>query len=566
MTAPHEPLGHRPALDGLRAVAIVAVLWHHAATVFPHEQRLPSGGFLGVDLFFVLSGFLITTLLLERRDGDGGGRADLGRFYRRRAARLLPALALYLAASTIYVAGVGGDLRAQLRSTVAAATFATNWDLPLHLRLSHEQFHLWSLALEEQFYLLWPVALLALVARSRDPRRPVVAAIAVVAGWRLLLVVVGVDVVPLAFRTDTRIDTLLVGCALALVERAGWRPRAATLRWAGPAALGLLGVAFWSAGSWFRPLAAGGYTVVALLAAVLVATAEEGTSPLARALAHPWLVAIGRRSYSLYLWHVLVFIGVVRWLDAGFVTRTAVAVALSAAVASWSYRFVERPILAAAAAAGTGPGAAARREASGARGRPPLVIAAFGAATLLLAGTAVAYGVDSPAPPAAGVEVAAPTLPGGGPAPSPPAGPGEVPPGTVEPPTTAPAPVTGEDGVVTTVPVEPPPTTVDPLGRIATRLELELPDLAPITLGGPDPVELSARLLDVEGRPVAGARVDLEVVGPVDALGCDADTDTDGVARCEVVAGLVPVPATGVAATFRGDERFLGSSASRSAQ
>ena len=229
---------HVRALDGLRAVAVVAVLIFHA-----NSDWLP-GGFLGVDVFFVLSGYLITSLLLEewRREG----RIDLPAFWRRRARRLLPELAVVLSACLLYCVIFLPDEVMRLRSDVLAAAFyAMNWRLVFEHQPYFESFgrpsllqHLWSLAVEEQFYLAWP-PLFALSIRWLRPRGLVVVAITGALASALLMAVLydpAQATSRLYYGTDTHASGVLVGAALAFVwapwrsVRAGARDAAVRLR------------------------------------------------------------------------------------------------------------------------------------------------------------------------------------------------------------------------------------------------------------------------------------------------------------------------------------------------
>lgn len=216
-------LGHRRWLDGLRGVAILLVLGSHFGLV--------RGGFLGVDVFFVLSGFLITTLLAEewRRD-----RAiDLPRFYLRRALRLLPAyLALLAVCAAATAAGSPARRADGFREVLVAGAYVSNWPT-LHQTALPRLGHTWSLAVEEQFYLAWPVVLLALL-RSHARRGTVLAVVGgfalLSAGWRAALHATHapdepqVSLLRLYMGLDTRADALLIGCGVGLLAVWGWLP------------------------------------------------------------------------------------------------------------------------------------------------------------------------------------------------------------------------------------------------------------------------------------------------------------------------------------------------------
>jgi peptidoglycan/LPS O-acetylase OafA/YrhL len=301
-------LGRRPALDGVRGVALLAVLGVHVG-MHPGAPQPLTGGFLGVDLFFVLSGFLITSLLLQERQRSGS--IHLGRFYLRRALRLLPALVGVLAGCWLLAAVWGTrGVRAELRKdTLGVLLYVQNWRLGLNGRTWGMVPHLWSLSVEEQFYLIWPAALAGLLAlRARR-------------GWIVGLALLGV-VVPALLRlalytsgswrrpyfcTDTRADGLAAGCLLALLASWTGGPRG---RWgrlalraaAWPAAALLVG--HYVRCNAFDPYVyRAGFSVVNLAAGVLLAAMLWSPPPLlAWVLESRPLGWLGRVSYGAYLW------------------------------------------------------------------------------------------------------------------------------------------------------------------------------------------------------------------------------------------------------------------------
>jgi peptidoglycan/LPS O-acetylase OafA/YrhL len=344
-----------PALDGLRALAVVAAMLFHAGAL--------RGGFLGVDLFFVVSGFLITGLLLE--DAAGHGKVRLGRFWARRARRLAPALLLLLAAVLVWARFWASPAMAQTTTTQAGWSLAylANWfalfgdvgywgadaaKTPLN--------HLWSLAIEEQFYVVWPLAVAGLLALSRH-RRVISAAasagIVVSGSWQWWAAEhAGTDRAYLG--TDTRAMALFVGCLLAVVLSAPAATSAASQdlpgsrRWdvAVVAAAGWLGWSWMVADLGQTALYRGWLQGCSIAAGVLVAAAVVGQGRwYGRALSSPPLVWVGKRSYSLYLWHWPIWVllspdvvgrsGAVLW---------AVRVAVTAIVSAASYSWVEQPI------------------------------------------------------------------------------------------------------------------------------------------------------------------------------------------------------------------------------
>ncbi len=296
-----QRLGYRPALDGLRGVAILLVVGKHAFD-------WPKEGGLGVDLFFVLSGFLITSLLLEEQSRRG--RVSLRQFYRRRALRLFPALFAMLLAY-LAVKAVEGDLATALQPVAIAVGYAANLVLANGSSMPASLNHLWSLAQEEQFYLLWPpILLIAIRYRARWLAKLTIAAIVIVAFERARLAGGGASLDRVYFAPDTHAEPLLVGS--------------------------LFGI--WQAGGLPMLLAAG-------LAAIVVLSAARDETGIARLLRARPLVSLGRISYGLYLWHVPLLAAFGAAALAGGALRSLTAVAVSIAIAVVSYHYVERPFL-----------------------------------------------------------------------------------------------------------------------------------------------------------------------------------------------------------------------------
>jgi peptidoglycan/LPS O-acetylase OafA/YrhL len=342
-------LGYRPALDGVRGIAIAAV-------VSMHTFGWPKQGALGVDLFFVLSGFLITTLLLEERADRG--RISIAGFYARRARRLLPALFVMLAAyaaAVLAVFAVRGELD-QLGDRILALAATIGYignvfrmeggEIPTSLS------HLWSLAQEEQFYVLWP-PLLILVMRARPAllTRLLGLAIACVAVERFAFMSSG-SFWRVYLGPDTHSEPILVGCLFAVWFArgsflfAGARSRAASASLVGILAL----IAFWgpltealslsSAGALYgTPL----LTVFAAAAGIVIVDCAVGTSALARLLSVRPLRFLGQISYSLYLWHIPVLVAFGTVAAAG--VRSVIGLAVSLVLAVASRYVVELPFL-----------------------------------------------------------------------------------------------------------------------------------------------------------------------------------------------------------------------------
>ena len=352
-------MGYLPGLDGLRAVAIIGVLLYHAGI-----DWMP-GGFLGVDVFFVISGFLITSLILE--EYDRSGRVNFTKFYLGRARRLLPAVAVLLIAVGLAVLIVYQDALSAFREDALATVFyVNNW---WYIFVDQSYFesvgrppllkHLWSLSVEEQFYLIWPAFALLLM---RSGGRPLVRRLALVLAiastvWMAVLSIrngypVDADPSRAYFGTDSHSMGLLVGAGLATMWRPGRLstqvPRGAQLIITGIGVASLAAViGFYLFVGEFTPwLYRGGFLALAFFTTALIAAVTHPASFLGPALGTGVLRYIGRRSYGIYLWHWPIFMvtrpGIdVEWSEpVTFVVR----IALTLVIAELSYRLVEMPI------------------------------------------------------------------------------------------------------------------------------------------------------------------------------------------------------------------------------
>ena len=368
-----------PGLDGMRAIAVVAVMVYHANTAW-----LP-GGFLGVEVFFVISGYLITLLLIGEHERTGG--VNLGQFWLRRAKRLLPALYVLLILVTVYTAFFREDALGQLRGDVIAAlAYVSNWYqiwvgqgytasgdfAPLR--------HLWSLAVEEQFYLVWPLVMVGLMrlGRRRLPeiaRWVFLAALLISVSTALLYhdgPIEGCEVTPEAYwqiagrciskvdalylNTFSRASGILLGAGLAMI----WRPmalRRGPIRKNGPlldlvALCGFLGLAAltWTihlvtpegAGPWlFR----GGMFMTGIATLAMIAAVTHPRAITGKLLGTSVLLWIGTRSYGLYLYHWPVYQGIRRVAGTPLTFwQFVLAMAITLPITEVSYRFIETPI------------------------------------------------------------------------------------------------------------------------------------------------------------------------------------------------------------------------------
>lgn len=354
-------LGYRPSLDGLRAVAVVAVMLYHGGVPWAR------GGFLGVDVFFVLSGFLITSLLVQ--EWTRAGRIGLRAFWWRRARRLLPAMMVVLVAVAGY-AFVASSSQPHLRGdSLATLGYISNWWFIESGQSYFDQFmepsplrHTWSLAIEEQFYIVFPLLLVALLGRLRlgiqGLRLVLLSAALASAALMAVLYEPLADPSRVYYGTDTRLQALLLGAVLALIpsvnlsatplySQVGGRlvrlPGWGFVAWV--ALSGLL-VMFTLARELAPWMYRGGFLLAAALAGVLIAAVSKSPgSTLGRLLSWRPVVAIGVVSYGLYLWHWPVYVAVSHertGLDG--LALLALRFALTGLLAFLSFRFVEEPV------------------------------------------------------------------------------------------------------------------------------------------------------------------------------------------------------------------------------
>jgi peptidoglycan/LPS O-acetylase OafA/YrhL len=343
-------LGYRPSFDGLRAIFVLLVVGFHATyfLVPKYAGLYVPGGFIGVDAFFVLSGFLITSLLLQ--EWDRHGRISLRTFYRRRALRLFPALWTIMIVQLIYALIVHEPLGAELKGLAAIFFYVGNISGSFKATPPLELQQTWSLAIEEQFYLVWPLVLIVLI-RLRNRRVTITVMcglIAVALVFRALLWNAGVPWLTVYTQTEARVDTLMVGALFAYLLHTGSRvPRGIGI-YAAAAALFLAVVIVYVriGGHYFSWLFDGGYTVVALACGLVILGVLDQRLAVARVLSTAPFRLVGRLSYSIYLWHALVFVAIYdHWSHRSNRARSVAGFCITAVASVLSYYLIELPFL-----------------------------------------------------------------------------------------------------------------------------------------------------------------------------------------------------------------------------
>ena len=350
-------LPYIPGLDGLRALAVIAVIAYHS------EIESVPGGFLGVEIFFVISGYLITALLLE--EFNSNQRIDLKQFWARRARRLLPALFLYVAGSIALAYSMAEDVIPTKGEIISTLGYVYNW-FGIFQEISYTDVferknffhHLWSLAVEEQFYLLWPVLVLCLQKYLSKRTTIILISLGIATSTVLMWVMYQPfeDPLRLYYGTDTRASALLIGALLAYM----WRPfnaqetklYALAKKILFPVGFGAVAVLIW-ANMYYtllmpdsEQLFRGGFLLTSIITAIVLASIVTPGSKLSNVLGFAPLVWIGKRSYGLYLWHWPVFQLTRERVDVDingwelFAVRMFVTLIL----VEISYQYIERPI------------------------------------------------------------------------------------------------------------------------------------------------------------------------------------------------------------------------------
>lgn len=350
-----KPINPRymPGLDGVRAVAVIAIISYHL-----NPQWL-SGGFLGVDTFFVISGYLITSLLLTEYHNTG--KIELMSFWLRRVKRLIPAV-LFLVMGVIVLSLIfmPTEIQKVRADSIAAIFYVSNWWYIMQNVDYFEQFavqplkHLWSLAIEEQFYLVFPIVLLSLLSfirRLKSIRIIFLILLVISMIAMMVLYVPNENVARVYFGTDTRIQTLLMGVLLALV----WPPfqlkakvnrqMRTMIDTAGVVGLAILFICFKFVSETNSILYYGGFFLISTVTLLVIASSVHPSGYFAKFLGNKVFTFIGSRSYSLYLWHYPIIVLIHHQFVQGQIPPLVyvVEILLMVLMAEFSYKFIEQP-------------------------------------------------------------------------------------------------------------------------------------------------------------------------------------------------------------------------------
>ncbi|WLP59565.1 acyltransferase family protein [Bacillus pumilus] len=355
MNSKENRLRYILGLDGLRAVAVLAVIAYHL------HIGPASGGFLGVDLFFVISGYLITTILLHKQDL---GYQELLPFWMGRIRRLLPAAYVMIFLTVSWCAIAGSNALLSIRGDALSSFFyVSNWWYIFHQLSYFDSFNavsplknLWSLAIEEQFYIIWPLLLIAGLkwVKNRSHLPMITFGLALVSAlWMAILYSPDTDPSRVYYGTDTRAFALLIGCSLAFV----WPMQRLSSKKLLPVGKRILHIAGFGSFAIFLLcvyavdefdgfLYQGGMLLFCLNAAILIACICHPASLLGKWLSYQPLVWLGKRSYGIYLWHYPIIVLTTPVIEIGqpSIGRVVLQVIAILLIAEASYRFIEQPI------------------------------------------------------------------------------------------------------------------------------------------------------------------------------------------------------------------------------
>lgn len=333
---PDQQLKYIPQLDGLRGIAVLLVIIFHSA-----PDILP-GGYLGVDMFFVLSGYLITRILVSEHTATG--RISMKEFYKRRALRLFPAFYSMLIILS-FLALFRTDPIFHLKAIAISGSYLMNWARAFETRFEVYLGHTWSLSIEEQFYIIYPVILLFLLntINRQNIWKWILSLLVIVFVWRMYLITSGANLNRTYNGFDTRADSLLFGCLISIIKFNYLSIKYMFL----PFIMSLFFIIYCSLfvtikNDWMNYY---GFTLAAISSGFIILHAVNNpTSIFSQLAATMPLVKIGKISYGMYLWHYPILYGVVRFIDYPPFILVACMV-LTIGVASLSFKYIESPAL-----------------------------------------------------------------------------------------------------------------------------------------------------------------------------------------------------------------------------
>lgn len=349
-----ESKRYMPGLDGLRALSVLAVIAYHL------NLKWAQGGLIGVDIFFVISGYLITDQIIQ--EWKKNDQFDIINFWVRRMRRLMPAMiAMLIFISVWLIMTDPSRLKVLSGDIVSSLFYANNWWLIFHEVSYFESFgpvspigHLWSLSIEEQFYLIWPIVLLLALKFLRHRGKLFLFIIACAAVSAVLMGVLyepGMDPSRVYYGTDTRMFSLLIGAALAIVwpckklSRNVSAPARIVMDTVGFLGLGVLILLMYQMNEYDEMLYYGGFAIIALITAVVIAVLAHPNSILGKLMGSKPLTFLGVRSYSLYVWHFpVIILTTPKVITEGVsVSHTVLQLAASFILALLSYKYIEEP-------------------------------------------------------------------------------------------------------------------------------------------------------------------------------------------------------------------------------